>query len=213
MMKALAPIVLFLAGCASPPRDDAATITLFGHELRLETWKAVAVERSHVHADLTEIPCPMALLLGASDAMKAGLPERHAEVAEKSGKALAGMMDHFCTQLHGKAYGGAERLVLLLLHVPSGQGLPDEAVIVDCPRLQPGEEERLFKTGEFAAARERPPRTVDASLDHGWVRVRRLIPSDGRSSARYEFELFLVLNSPGPDGRTQVITRVEASTR
>ena len=215
-MKTLTPIVLLLAGCAPTPRSDDATVTLFGTELRLETWKAAAVERGHVHPGLIDGSCPMSLLLGMSEVLKGGLEERHPGVLEKQEQVVAGMMEQLCIGQYGKAYGGAERLVLVLRPPLSGQELPDEALFIDLPRLKPGEKERLFGAGEFVAARERPTRTVDATLERGWARVMRLSPLEGEHGARYEFEVFLVLKPirpDSPDDRVQVISRMEASTR
>ena len=57
-----------LAGCASTPPGDPAPMTIYGKDLRLERWSAVVVERGHLHADLTDHPCPMPELLRFTDA-------------------------------------------------------------------------------------------------------------------------------------------------
>ena len=83
---------------------------------------------------------------------------------------------------------------------------PQEAILLDFPRLKADETERRFEFGPFAAAWERPPKKVLARLERGWVQVRRLGPS------RYDFEIFLILAPvDGGGSATQVVSRVEAA--
>ena len=74
----------------------------------------------------------------------------------------------------------------------------------DLPRLKAGDSERLFKAAEFQASFERPPLTVEARLERGWIRATRL------DSGRSEYDLFLVLKPlrPGAYESMQVVTRV-----
>src|SRR5437762_293208 len=61
MGRRIAPLVLALglAACSSAPRppSGASTVTLFGPETRLETWKTSVVEGHHVHAARPDEPC------------------------------------------------------------------------------------------------------------------------------------------------------------
>ncbi len=193
-----------LAGCASAPPGDPAPMTIYGKDLRLERWSAVVVERGHLHADLTDYPCPMPDLLRFTDSLDKLVPGTQKQAAEKLGTAIGGTMDLMCTREYGRAYGGPEQLVLALLRTGEDPKKPLEAIVLDFPRLKPDEKERLFKTGEFSAAWERPPKTVEATIRRGWTRVIR------RPSG-YEFEIFLVLAGAGDP--TQIVARVEVDAR
>lgn len=198
-------IALLLAGCAAARPE--ATLTLSGSESRVETWTPVVVERGHLHADLTDYPCPMSGMLQITDSMKVIAGPRTATASDPMGLMLGGMMDKNCAQQYGPAYGGPEHLVLGLIRLGGEPEKPQEAIIVDFPRLKADETERRFEFASFAAAWERPPRKVLARLERGWVHVRRLGPS------RYDFEIFLILAPvDGHGSSTQVVSRVEAST-
>jgi len=197
-------IVLLLAGCAAARPE--ATITFSGSESRLETWTAVVVERGHLHADLTDYPCPVPGMLQITDSMNALAGPRPATASDQMGLVLGGRMDKVCAQQYGPAYGGPEHLVLGLIRRGGRPEKPQEAILLDFPRLKADETERRFEKGSFAAAWERPPKKVLATLERGWVQVRRLGPS------RYDFEIFLILapvEGGGPS--TQVVSRVEAA--
>jgi hypothetical protein len=105
----------------------------------------------------------------------------------------------------GPAMGGPGRTLLALRHLATNGSTADQSVLVDLPRLKPGESERLFKAAEFQASFERPPMTVEARLERGWIRATR------RDSGRIEYDLFLVLKPlrPGAYESMQVVTRVE----
>ncbi|MBV8879050.1 MAG: hypothetical protein JO332_03700 [Planctomycetaceae bacterium] len=196
-----------LAGCAAPSRP-LAQLTIYGPELRLDSWTPLAVERGHVHADLAGVPCPLSAAAGIADALKS-LPVRNAEqLSEQMTQASDRLMNAACAVAHGPAYGGADRLVLVLARLRGDPETVDEALLLDFPRLKPGETERRFDAGSFKAAWERPPKSPVARLERGWARIRRL------DADRYEFELFLVLApSDGSGTPTQVVARVAASTR
>ncbi len=197
-------IALLLAGCAAARPE--ATLTFSGSEPRVETWTPVVVERGHLHADLALYPCPRSGVLQITDSMKSVAGPRAATSSDQMGLLLGGMMDRNCAQQYGPAYGGPEHLVLWLIRLGGEPEKPQEAVILDFPRLKADETERRFENGSFAAAWERPPKRVLARLERGWVQVRRLGPS------RYDFEIFLILapvEGGGPS--TQVVSRVEAA--
>jgi len=205
MKQTAAPVLaLLLAGCAAARPE--ATLTFSGSEPRVETWTPVVVERGHLHADLTDYPCPMSDVLQMTDAMKTLAGPRAATGSEQMGLILGGMMDKNCARQYGPAYGGPEHLVLGLIRRGGEPEKPQEAILLDFPRLKADETERRFEKGSFAAAWERPPKKVLATLVGGWVRVRRLGPS------RYDFEIFLILapvEAGGPS--TQVVSRVQAA--
>ena len=205
-MKPTAALVvtLLLTGCATARPE--ATLTLSGSEPRLETWTPVVVERGHLHADLTDYPCPMSGILQITDSLKAIAGPRTATASDPMGVVLGGIMDKTCTQQYGPAYGGPEHLVLGLIRLGGQFEKPLEAILLDFPRLKAEETERRFEVGSFAAAWERPPKKVLARLERGWVQVRRLGPS------RYDFEIFLILAPvDGGGSPTQVVSRVEAA--
>lgn len=177
-------------------------MTIYGAELRVESWTAFVVERGHFHADLTDYPCPVAIIHRAEDLVRA--------MGEgELGPEMAAALGDLCSKQFGPAHGGPDRLVLGLCRFGDDPAKPVEALIFDFPRLRPDETERRFEAGSFITAWERPPGTVTAKLERGWVRVRRLNPGDGLMTPRFDFEVFGVLASA--DGaRTQVVTRVEA---
>jgi hypothetical protein len=197
-------LTLLVAACSSAPPGDPAPVTFYGKALGLERWKAIVVERSHYHADLTDAPCPMPGILNLTDGMAGALSGVEKRDADTMGRALGSLMEQMCCRQHQPVYGGADRLVLALSRFGEDPLKPFEAVILDFPRLKPDEKERLFKTGEFAAAWERPPKTVEATIQRGWTRVIR------RPSG-YEFEIFLVLAGSGEP--TQIVARVEVDAR
>jgi hypothetical protein len=214
MIRALAVIAsLAVAGCAAPA-PPLAPLTMYGPELRIETWTPVVVERGHLHADLTDYPCPMTDLLQFAGALKPITESRAPGAADKFDLALGGMMDQMCSRQHGPAYGGPEHLVLALFRRGGTPEKPQEAIILDFPRLKAGESERRFQAGSFAAAWERPPKNVLAKLERGWVNVRRSGAADDARAARYDFEIFLVLAPTDGSGTpTQVVARVEGASR
>lgn len=205
-MRTAAALLLVVAGCSTPPPPEArAPLTIYGSELRVETWTALAVERGHFHADLSDYPCPMALLHQASDLL-AALGAR-----DEARNGMAAMLRDLCGTQFGPAYGGPDRLVVGLCRFGEDPARPEEALIFDFPRLRPEETERLFDAKTFVAAWERPPKTVTARLERGWVRVRRLNPGDGLLPPRYDFEVFVVLAPVSGNGPSiQVVTRVQA---
>lgn len=192
---ALVLAALALAGCSTSPRPaGSATLTLFGPEPRLESWKTSVVEGVHVHASEGE-PCTLSSLVAAAAAAtgKGVQADRFAEAAQG-----------LCPPLLGPAYGGPDRTTVVF------RSPANEALIVVLPGLKPDESDRLFRAGECSAAVERPLKTVEAVLDRGWVRAVRA------PGGRTEFELFLVLK-PVRSGASyeslQVITRVVAPAR
>lgn len=177
-MRTLAPLVLLLAACRSaPPEGEPAKVTIYGEEPRLETWTAFVVEGLHVHAAEGGKPCAMEALSAFSKVFA----ERAPEAAEAVPKIAAGL----CGALLGRAYGGRDRLVLLLLNGP-------EALAVDVPRLAPEEVERTFTAPVMELEGTRK-----ASLARGRVTLRRISPG------RYDIDFFAVL------GRTQVVARAQ----
>jgi hypothetical protein len=195
-----------LAGCSHPPLGASATVTLFGPGARLETWKASVVEGVHIHSGMSQDPCTMLGLTQALGEIKIAEKPELEERLRDSSKHMGSLMEGMMAGSYGKAHGGPDRLVLVLRHVAPDSGAPDEAVVVDLPRMKPGETGRLFKKDEFQAAYERPPTTTEALLERGWVRATRPAPD------RLEFELFLVLKPARPDAAyesVQVVTRVE----
>jgi hypothetical protein len=209
MRNARAWIVLAatsLAACSHAPLSAPADITLFGPGARFETWKASVVEGGHIHSGMAEDPCTMLGLTQALGGIKIAEKPELEERLRDSSRHMGSLMEGMIAGSYGKAHGGPDRLVLVLRHVASDSWTPDEAVVVDLPRMKPGETGRLFKKGEFQAAYERPPTTTEALLERGWVRVTRAAPD------RLEFELFLVLKPARPDAgyeSVQVVTRVE----
>lgn len=197
-MSRIAPVLtaLVLAGCSTPP-PPTATVTLFGPDGRMESWRTCVVEDVHVHPASADGPCP-ASLMRAAGPMTGAFPGARKERAEELTRAMGSVMERSCPALLGPAYGGRNRVAVVLRGA-------DEALAVDLPRLKPDETDRVFKVGEFSAAFERPLRTTEAALDRGWVRVTRK-PSD-----RLEMELFLVLKPVRPGASyesMQVVTRV-----
>lgn len=202
-MRVAVALLLIAAGCSTPPPEAHAPITLYGRELRVETWKAFVVERGHFHADLSDYPCMLALILQAQDILKA--------LGEEEAAGMTVTIGDFCAKQTGPAYGGPDRLVLGLCRFGANLERPEEALIFDFPRLRPDEIEHRFDAPSFIAAWERPPKTVTARLERGWVRVRRLNPGDGIQPPRYDFEVFVVLAPVAGGGpSTQVVTRVQA---
>ncbi len=207
-MRLLAASMLLAVGCSTPDPEPIASVTLYGREQRIESWKAFVVERGHFHADLSDYPCLMALYQQATDVFRAMGAVEDAESLKTSQAALRG---DFCAKQTGPVYGGPDRLVLGLCRFGENPEMPVETLIFDFPRLAPDEIEHRFNARDFVAAWERPPKTVAARLERGWVRVRRLNPGDGLLPPRYDFEVFVVLAPASGDGApTQVITRVSA---
>ena len=206
MTKTLTAMVLAAAslnGCSASPPAATARITLFGPEGRHEVWRTSVVDGVHVHPALAEDPCPLSSLTPMMASLsKAVDPQRGEPLGQKMGSVIESM----CSQMYGTAYGGSNRQVVILRHFGAEPRTPEEAVILDLPRLNPGETDRLFRASEFQAAYERPPKTVEAVLERGWVRVSRT------GSGRTEFDLFLVLKPARPGASyesLQVVTRVE----
>jgi hypothetical protein len=193
-------LALLPAGCAAAPPGDPALLTIQGTEPGLERWHAVVVERGHLHADLSEPPCPMPGILALTEGART-------RAAEDFTRAIGATLAPLCCRQDGPVYGGADRLVLGLYRFAEDARTPLEAIMLDFPRLRSDEPERLLKAGAFTAAWERPPRTVEQVLRGGWTRVIR-------RPTGYEFELFIVLSRPdGTGDPTRVIARVEAGTR
>lgn len=204
-------LLVAVAGCSSPPPPEAhAPVTMAGGEFRVDSWKAIAVERGHLHGDLSDYPCPLADFHALSKLMPL-LAGDDAPSAEKRNASLEATMEQLCARNAGPSYGGSSRLALGLYRFGADPARPVEALIFDFPRLRPDEIERRFQAGEFTAAWERPAKTVAARLERGWVRVRRLNPGDGLLPCRYDFEIFVVLApAAGGGAPTQIVTRVEA---
>jgi hypothetical protein len=178
-MRTLPAVLLLLAACSSRrvPEGEPANVTIYGDAPRLETWKAWVVEGVHVHASQAPNPCPME----AMSAFSKVFAERAPQAAEAFPKVAAGL----CGSMMGRAYGGRDRLVLLLLN-------GDETLAVDVPRLAA---EEVEKTHTAPVVELEGPRK--ASLTRGRVTLRRVSPG------RYDVDFFAVL------GRTQVVARAQ----
>lgn len=178
-MRALPAVLLLLAACSSrrAAEGEPASVTIYGEEPRLETWKAFVVEGLHVHASEGGSPCAMEALSAFSKVFA----ERAPEAADTIPKVAASL----CGAMLGRAYGGRDRLVLLLLK-------GEEALAVDVPRLAPEEVERTFTAPVVELEGPRK-----ASLARGRVTLRRTSPG------RYDIDFFAVL------GRTQVVARAQ----
>lgn len=211
MRRAAAAVLLLLAlaACSSRerPRGDA-TVTLFGPGARLEPWKTAVIEGVHVHPAQPDLPCLSsaieAVAGAAGDAMAAG-NEKLREPAKDLGRRMGTFMELLVAEGQGPARGGPGRTVLALMRLDAGGSRIQESLLVDLPRLPPGETEKLFRAPDVQAWFERPPKTVEAALERGWVRAVR----DG--SGTVDYDLFLVLK---PAARNpwyeslQVVTRV-----
>lgn len=208
-MRRLLPVLLLLAAaCArgGPPPGATSTVTLLADRGRLETWDAWALAGGHLHARSHDGACSAtAELLRATTTLPATLPEEKREAVKQGGEAMAAILEKMCATMFGRAYGGKGRLALALRPASTGGALPEEALFVVVPALAPGETERTFRAPEILAEFLSPLDRVEAALDGGRVRVRRL--PDGR----HEFELFLVLRPAAPASyeRFQVVARLE----
>jgi hypothetical protein len=136
------------------------------------------------------------------------LAERKEELKEpvkNLSKTMGSLIETLIAEGKGAALGGPDRTVLALRHLAADGSTADQSVLVDLPRLKSGESERLFKAAEFQASFERPPLTVEARLERGWIRATRL------EGGRTEYDLFLVLKPlrAGAYESMQVVTRVE----
>jgi hypothetical protein len=194
-------IALFAAGCCGHREwpTGTTTATLFGPDARLDGWTTSVVEGIHVHALQPEQPCAAAGLSEILSAAPGARPEGRLDMRQMNEK-LDVTMESMLATANGPAHGGIGRAVVALRRAQS-----DESILVDLPRLNPGEKDRTFRAGEVKAVYSHPARTPGDRLARGWVHALRL------DSGAMDYELFLVFRPERPDAgyeSLQVVTRV-----